>query len=491
MKRVRVRFAPSPTGYLHIGGARTALFNWLFARHHGGDFILRIEDTDVARSTEESTRAILESLQWLGLDWDEGPGRGGPCGPYFQSERVQGYRDQAQRLLESGSAYRCYCTAEELAARRRAAMLSGEAPRYDGRCRHLSAAEWARFEAVGRGPAVRFRIPEGETIVPDLVRGRVRFANTVLDDFILLRSDGLPTYNFAAVVDDIAMRISHVIRGDEHLSNTPRQLLLYDALGFEPPQFAHIPMILGPDRSKLSKRHGATSVMQYCEAGYLPEAIVNYLALLGWSYDATQQLFSVKELVEKFSLEKVSKNPAVFDQKKLEWINAQYLRKAELRCLVGLAAGHLARAGLWGPEPERGEAWLERLILLVRDRIKTVGEIASYAGFFFTQDVSYEPEAFARVLRREGVPEVLLAVRESLAVVEPFTADMIERACRALISARGIESGALIHPARVALTGRMVSPGLFELIELLGRERTLRRLEKAARTVKDSLAGDS
>ncbi|MDI3299684.1 MAG: glutamate--tRNA ligase, partial [Bacillota bacterium] len=327
---VRVRFAPSPTGYLHLGGARTALFNWLFARHHGGSFILRIEDTDRQRSSEASVRAITEGLRWLGLDWDEGPEAGGAFGPYFQSQRQQGYRQAAASLLERGLAYPCYCTAEELELRRKQALAEGRAPRYDRRCLRLSAAERERLEREGRRPALRLLAPdEGVTVVHDLVRGDVEFENAaVMDDFVIMKSDGFPTYNFAAVVDDAAMRVTHVLRAEEHLSNTPKQLAVYRALGLEPPAFGHLPMILAPDRSKLSKRHGAIAVEEFRERGYLPEAMVNYLALLGWSPGDEEEFFTREELVARFDLDRVGRQPAVYDVEKLTWMNAHYLREA-------------------------------------------------------------------------------------------------------------------------------------------------------------------
>src|SRR5437762_3978201 len=314
---VRVRFAPSPTGYLHVGGARTALYNYLFARANGGTFVLRIEDTDAARSTDESVTAILDSMRWLGLTWDEGPDIGGPHAPYFQSQRGELYRRHADRLIAAGHAYPCYCTLEELEARRAGMLERGEAPRYDGRCRGLSAADRAARAAEGRASAIRFALdPVGESAWDDLVRGRVAFQNEVLDDFVLLRSDGLPTYNFACVVDDQLMQISDVIRGDDHISNTPRQLLIYTAFGWTPPRFAHVPMILGEDGTRLSKRHGATSVAAYRDLGYLPEALDNFLALLGWSYDGKTELFTLDELVQKFRIERVGANPAVFNHEK-------------------------------------------------------------------------------------------------------------------------------------------------------------------------------
>ncbi|HHY09450.1 MAG TPA: glutamate--tRNA ligase, partial [Firmicutes bacterium] len=346
MNTVRVRFAPSPTGYLHVGGARTALFNWLFARHHSGVFVLRIEDTDLARSSEEATQVILDALEYLGLDWDEGPKVGGDYGPYHQSERLDIYRKYAQKLLAAGRAYECFCTPEELEAKRKELIAKNKASHYDRRCLHLSAEEKEALRSKGIKPAIRFRaVSEGETEVADLIRGKVVFENTQIDDFVIYKSDGTPTYNFAVVVDDALMKISHVIRGEDHLSNTPKQIQIYDALGLPLPKFAHIPMILGPDKALLSKRHGATSVMEFSKEGYLPQAMVNYLSLLGWGYDDSQTMFSVPDLIEKFSLERVSKNPAVFDLQKLEWMNGVYIRELSLEELYKKALPFWQKAG--------------------------------------------------------------------------------------------------------------------------------------------------
>ncbi|MCR4401433.1 MAG: glutamate--tRNA ligase [Firmicutes bacterium] len=480
MARVRVRFAPSPTGHLHVGGARTVLFNWLFARHHGGTFVLRIEDTDVERSTEASVEAIIDSIKWLGLDWDEGPIVGGRYGPYFQSERLETYREHAAKLLSKGLAYPCYCTAEELEEARKAMLDRGESVGYSGRCRNLSPEERRALEAKGRKPALRFRVDEGDTVVRDLIRGEVRFENKFIDDFVIMKSDGYPTYNFAAVVDDTLMEISHVIRGDEHLPNTPKQLMMYRALGFDPPEFAHVSMILGPDRTKLSKRHGATSIEQYREDGYLPDALVNYLVLLGWAYDATQQIFSREELVEKFSLDKVSKNPAVFDPDKLLWMNGYYLRATDVGTLAKLAVEYLARAGLIPADPdEREMARVERIVGLLRERMHTLRDVVALGSFFFTEGVSYEAEAFEKFLAKDYVPETLSEVRQRLGSLGEFTAAEVERVLRGYAAEVGRKAGDVIHPVRVAVTGRAASPGLFEVLELLGKDVTCSRLESA------------
>lgn len=480
--RVRVRFAPSPTGALHVGSARTALFNWLFARHHGGAFILRIEDTDATRSTEESTRTILEGLRWLGIDWDEGPEVGGPYGPYFQSERLEHYQRFADELVKRGYAYPCYCTPEEVNQRRQAMREAGLDPKYDRRCRGLSAEERRRLEAEGRRPVLRFfSSDEGETVVCDIVRGEMRFANEVLDDFVIMRSDGLPTYNFAVVVDDHLMGITHVIRGDDHISNTPRQVQVYEALGLPVPRFAHLPMILGPDRTKLSKRHGAQSVVEFAEAGYLPEAVVNYLALLGWAYDDSQEIFSIPdELIEKFTLEKVSKHAAIFDHQKFEWMNGVYIRSLTPAELARRALPRLQEAGFVSPSPSAAElARVEGIMAAVQPRVKTLNEIVPATRYFFTDDFAYDEAAVSKWLRRDYVPELFRRLSEELAALEPFDEKGIEEVLNRLAGALGISRGNLMQPIRVAVTGGTVSPGMYETLALLGKQTTRARLERA------------
>ena len=345
MEKIRVRFAPSPTGYLHIGNARTALFNWLFARHYGGCFILRIEDTDTDRHVAEAEGLIIQDLKWMGLDWDEGPDKGGPYGPYRQSDRLDIYQSYAQKLVESGRAYYCYCTPEELEASRQKMLASGQTPQYDGRCLHLSDEQKKEFEKEGRRPSVRFRTLGDAVVVNDLIRGEVSFDGQTIGDFIILRSDGRAAYNFAVVIDDIQMEITHVLRGEDHLSNTPRQVLIYQALGFNPPQFGHMPMILGPDRTRLSKRHGATSVVSYREKGYLPEAINNYLALLGWSSPDEEEILPQEKLVQKFTVDRISRSAAIFDLTKLNWMNGNYIREAELDRITRLCIPFLKEKG--------------------------------------------------------------------------------------------------------------------------------------------------
>ena len=485
---VRVRYAPSPTGYPHMGGVRTALYNWLFARHHGGRFVLRLEDTDLARSTEASARALLEGLRWMGLDWDEGPDVGGPYGPYRQSQRLELYRHYARRLEEAGRAYPCYCTPEELQARREQALREGRAPKYDRRCLHLTEAERRRLEAEGRPRALRFLADdEGETVVHDLVRGEVRFDNAVLDDLVIVKSDGMPTYNFACVVDDLEMRISHVIRGDEHLSNTPRQLQIYRALGATPPRFAHLSILLATDRTKLSKRHGAVSVDAFREMGYLPEALLNYVALLGWGYDAEQEIFTRDELVEKFSLERVSRNPAIFDFQKLEWMNGFYLRRLSVSELATRAGPFLAGAGLLEAIQASGDEGARRLqaaLELAQSRLRTLAEVPAWVAYYFQDPQEYDPRAAERHLLRPGVAELLEEAAAGLQTLQPFDRASLEGFFAALRERRQVKLGDLLQPVRVAVTGRDVSPGMFEVLELVGREATVRRLRRAAEWVR-------
>ncbi len=476
---VRVRFAPSPTGFLHVGGARTALFNYLFARSMGGRFILRIEDTDSERSTEASTAAIFAAMRWLGLGWDEGPDVGGDHGPYVQSEREEFYREALRRLEAAGTAYPAYETPEELDAMRETQVARGESPRYDGRARTLTAADRASLESQGRVPAWRFRLPEsGETAWDDIVRGRIAFQNEVLDDFVLVRSDGLPTYNFACVVDDLAMRISHVVRGDDHISNTPRQILLCEAMGAAPPRFAHASMILGPDGKRLSKRHGATSVEAFGDLGIIPEAMINFLALLGWALDGKTEIFTLAELERVFTLEKVGANPAVFDTQKLEWMNGQHLKRLEeadrTRRVVGflLGRGHdLAR---------QGDAWATEFVRVLGDRMRTMADAASLGAFALEDEVSLEPEALSALCARPGAGPLLKALAEALASDREFSPASIEAVTRALAEAKGVKFGELVAPARIALTGRTSSPGIFEVVHLVGRDRAVRRLRSAA-----------
>jgi len=476
---VRVRFAPSPTGHLHVGGARTALYNYLFARVHGGTFVLRVEDTDAERSTEESVQAILNGMRWLGLAWDEGPGVGGEWGPYFQSQRRALYDAYAERLAQAGRAYPCYCTPEELEARRQAQIERGEDPRYDQRCRTLSPAVRAANAEAGIPAALRFALPAPEEVAwDDVVRGRVSFQSAVLDDFVLLRSDGLPTYNFACVVDDLEMRITHVIRGDDHISNTPRQILLYRALGAAVPMFAHASMILGPDGKRLSKRHGATSVEAFGDLGVLPEALVNFLALLGWALDGKTELFSLAELERLFTLERVNPNPAVFDTQKLEWINAQHLKRLEEADRVGRVMAFLSTRG--HRLADRGPEWCTAFVRALGDRVRTLADAEDVGAFVLRDELHMESEAWDELLARPAAADRLESLAERLKRVPDWTLAAIEAETRSLASESGVKAGEVIAPARVALTGRKAAPGIFEVIWLLGRERAVSRLRAAA-----------
>lgn len=472
MTEVRVRYAPAPTGYLHVGGARTALYDWLFARHHGGTFVLRIEDTDRTRSTEDSVQAIQESLRWLGIDWDEGPGVGGSYGPYRQTERLSLYRDTVERLAGEDRAYRCYCTPEELEERRRRALARGEPPRYDRRCRNLSEAERKAFEAEGRPFAWRFATPGRDVTVRDLVRGEATFPASDIEDFVILRSNGFPTYLLAAAVDDWKMRMTHVIRGEDLFSSTPRQLLLLEALGVDdPPAYGHLPLIVGPDRQPLSKRHGSVSVEWFRDQGYLPEALVNYLALLGWSYDDHTTFFTREELTGAFDLSRVSRNPAAFDGEKLDWMNGHYIREAPPDRFVELLEEALRRAGV-DADRERVAAAAP----LVQERSRTTNEAASLLRFLF-EDV--EPDEKARKVL-DGQAEYLRQVVERLEALPEWTLDGVTVAMRGLQEARGLSGRKAFQPVRAAATGSTVSPPLFESMALLGRERTLSRLRGAA-----------
>ncbi len=458
MEPVITRFAPSPTGYLHIGGARTALFNWLFARNRGGKFILRIEDTDVERSTEDSVKAILEAMEWLDLNWDEGP--------YFQTKRLDVYRDYAQRLIDSGHAFWCECTPEELEKRRSAAMAEGRKPKYDGTC---------RTKGLGAGPnrVLRFRTPEGLTVLRDIIKGSISFDNSELDDLVIVKSDGFPTYNFAVVVDDITMSVTHVIRGDDHVNNTPRQILIYRALGAKLPEFGHLPMIHGEDRSPLSKRHGATSVVEYKSMGFLPEALLNCLVRLGWSH-GDQEIFSRAELIENFTIENIGKSPSIFTMEKLFWLNAHYIKEKRPEELVGLLRPFLARLNY----PCKPDAYIAGAIRTLQARSRTLVEMADAARFYMVDKIEFDPDAAGKFLTVEIREALVLLIRE-LSELEVFDEKSLEPVFRKIAAALGIKLGKLAQPVRVALTGGTISPGLFEIIEVLGKQTVLERLEKA------------
>ncbi len=477
---VRVRFAPSPTGYLHIGGARTALFNWLHARRHGGTFVLRIEDTDTERSSWDMVTGIVDGLRWLGLDWDEGPDTGGPHGPYFQSQRVDGYRRKVAALVEAGAAYYCYCAPAALQAKRQAAEAAGAGWIYDRTCCALTPAEVAGRERDGAPRAVRFKVPAGETAFADAVHGPIAFDNAVIEDFVILRSDRQPTYHLSVVADDIDMAISHVIRGDDHISNTPKHVMLYRALGAEPPVFAHVPLILGPDKKRLSKRHGATSVMEYDRLGYLPEAMVNFLSLLGWSPGDDRELMSREELVAAFSLDGISGGNAVFNQEKLDWYNQQYLMRLDLDDLARRLEPRLREAGLW-TESLAGERrpWLRAMLDLIRSRARRLGQIVEDARPFLQETVEVEPAAAAKHLGSDEILQLLRLLADEVERVPSYDKDTLEHSLRTLADAHGVKAASLIHATRVAITGRAASPGLFEVMTLLGREVTSRRLRTA------------
>lgn len=467
----RVRFAPSPTGYLHIGGARTALFNWLYARHNNGMFVLRIEDTDRTRSTDEYIEAIIDGMKWLGLDWDEGP--------YRQTERLDIYKKNIQKLLDEKKAYYCYCSPEELEQQRQAAIKKGETAKYNGRCRE-------RKEPVpGVIPVVRFKMPqEGATIVEDGIKGRVTYENSMFDDFIILRSDESPTYNFVVVVDDMDMSITHVIRGDDHLNNTPKQIHIYRALGYKVPYFAHLPMILGSDKARLSKRHGATSVQAYREMGYLPEALLNYLVRLGWSY-GDQEIFSKDELIEKFSLDNVGKAAAVFNPEKLQWTNSQYIINTSSKKLSELVMPFLVQENIINKGQPLDKKWLERAVETLRERSKTLIELAQSLQYYIAEEVAYEEKARDKFLNEKSLP-YLKALKEALSALPSFTQEELEKVFVKIIEKYKIKLKHLAQPVRVAMTGDTKSPGIFELLEIIGKEKTLKRLERAIQTIEAS-----
>ncbi|GAU07902.1 glutamate--tRNA ligase [Desulfoplanes formicivorans] len=461
MQPLVTRFPPSPTGFLHIGGARTALFNWLLARQQQGTFVLRIEDTDRARSTQEMTNAILEGMTWLGMDWDQGP--------YFQSERTDIYNKYVDQLLETGHAYYCQCTPEQVEAMRTKARKEGRKPKYDGTCRE-------RGLGPGPGRVVRFKTPlTGKTIYEDLIKGSVAVDNQELDDFIIRRADGSPIYHMSVVVDDALMKVTHIIRGDDHESNTPKQVLLYKALGFDVPQFGHVPMILGPDKKKLSKRHGATSVMVYRDMGYLPEAMINYLARLGWSH-GDQEIFSREELIEHFSTDHLGKSASVFDMDKLNWLNAHYIKEADIDRLAHILAWHFERMGY----ADLDKDFLKTIIPLYQPRAKTMQEMADQALFFIldAQAIEYDPKAVRKFLKPEH-REHLRNLHARFANLPTFDQKSLENVAAAYLEDQNIKFKAIAQPIRVALTGKTVSPGLFETMEALGKEQTLARMKRA------------
>lgn len=484
---VRVRFAPSPTGTLHLGGARTAIYNWAFARRMGGTFVLRIDDTDAQRSTPENTAQILTALRWLGLDWDEGPEAGGDFGPYFQTQRFGKYLAALNTMIERDGAYPCFCTAEELAEKRDASRIKGGFSGYDRTCRSLTKDEAAARIDAGEPHVWRLKVPDNResVIVNDIVRGETEFPMSSLDDFVLARTDGSPTYNFASVIDDGDMRITHIIRGDDHLANTPRQILVFEALGWDVPEFAHLSMIWGEDGKKLSKRHGATGVEEYASLGYLPNALLNYLALLGWSLDGETTIVSPETLKANFSLDRISKNPAIFDIKKLEWINGVYLRETGAEEFVEIMVERLQEAGFdvredYALRPD----WYYELAPLVSERIKLTTEIVPLVSFFFTEEFEIDEAARTKVLAKAGSKESLELAATLLADCDWDTVS-IDGALHTMPDTLGLKPRVVFQALRVAVTGTTISPPLFESMALLGREKTLNRIKTAAASLLD------
>jgi glutamyl-tRNA synthetase len=483
MNDIRVRFAPSPTGYLHVGGARTALYNWLFARHRGGVLILRIEDTDVDRSKPELTTAILDSLEWLGLHWDEGP--------IYQSQRLDRYHAMALNLERAGHAYPCFCTQEELQAKRAKAEAERRPWKYDATCRGLTDADRERLRAEGRPAAIRFRVPDsGRTSFEDLVFGHIEVDHGDLEDFVLLRSDGHPTYHLGVVADDLDLRITHVIRGADHISNTPKQILMYQALKAPVPAFAHLPLILGPDKQRLSKRHGATSVGAYREQGVLPDALVNFLALLGWTPPGQKEIVPIEEMIRDFDLASVSKSNAVFDLEKLAWMNSEYVRNLPPERLLPLVHEELTAAGIGSGGSESGirnsELPFKQAVLLLQSRARTLKDFAGAFRAFFTDDFAYDPEAVKKFWKDPALAALLETLAERLAATEPFDLAGTEGALRGWAEEKGVKAGLLINATRVALTGQAVAPGLFDVMLVLGQQCVVERLRRAAACLRPS-----
>ncbi|MBF0519599.1 MAG: glutamate--tRNA ligase [Nitrospirae bacterium] len=470
-KEVRVRFAPSPTGYLHIGGARTALFNYLYARKHKGTFILRIEDTDRSRSTDEFIDAIIDGMKWLNLSHDEGPFR--------QTDRTDIYNKYAMDMLEKGKAYYCYCEPDELEMRRKEAIKHGKPPKYDGRCRDI------KTPPIGIKPTIRFKMPEhGQTVVDDLIKGSVDFDNSVLDDFIIMRSDGSPTYNFVVVCDDIDMGITHIIRGDDHLNNTPKQMQIYKAFGKAAPAFAHLPMILGSDKTRLSKRHGATSVLAYKDMGYLPEALLNYLVRLGWSF-GDQEVFSIEELTEKFSLASVGKSSAVFNPEKLLWLNSEYIKNSDPARLVSYVKPFLLSMKIVDETYVFDEGWLTQAIATLQERSRTLLELSNSLRYYIADTVEIDEKAGKKFINQETKP-FLTAVADKLKCVESFCAKEIEGVFLSLMSEHNVALGKIAQPVRVAITGNTVSPGIYEVLDIVGKEKSLKRLKSAIESISNT-----
>jgi glutamyl-tRNA synthetase len=466
LKKTKTRFAPSPTGHLHIGGARTAVFNWLFAKKSGGEFYLRIEDTDRERSSEEMVQSIVDGLKWLGLNWD------GDL--YFQSEHVDEHVKACYELVKRGYAYFCYCSEEELEQKRKEAEEKKIPYKYDRKCLYLSEEQKLQYEREGRGKVIRFKVPDGETTFFDVVHGEIKFNNSEIDDFVILRSNNIPVYNMAVVVDDHNMGITHVIRGDDHISNTPKQILIYQALGWEIPIFAHVPLILGPDKKRLSKRHGATAVIEYRDKGFLPEAMFNYLCLLGWSPGDNREIMSVQEIIEAFDITKIQKKSAIFDQAKLEWMNSEYIKRKENVELLKLVKPFVEKHGYKFED----DSYLLKVINIMKDRVKVLEDFVTFGRYFFEDPIDYDGEGIQKYWK-DNTNELLSEFLEKLSGLEEYTAFNIENELRSFADQKSVKAADLIHPIRLAITGMRVSPGLFEVMEILGKETIIRRIKNA------------
>jgi glutamyl-tRNA synthetase len=488
MERVRVRFAPSPTGFAHIGNMRNAVFDWLLAKHAGGEFILRIEDTDRARYVEGALEEIFEALRWLETPYDEGPVQGGPFGPYFQSERLDIYSKYAKQLVEQGDAYYCFCTSERLAEMRKGQEARKEPTGYDRTCLKLSPEEVEANLAAGVPAVIRFKVPyKGETAFCDLVRGEITFRNELLDDFVIIKSDGYPTYHFASIVDDHLMQITHVIRSEEWISSTPKHMLMYAALGWNPPKWVHPPLILGQDGSKLSKRHGAVRFLDYKEKGYLPETMMNFIALLGWSPGEDRELFTTEELIERFSIDGIVNHPVKFDLSKLDWMNGVYMRQADLGRITELCLPYLTEAGLIPENPSPEElSYAKAVIALVQDRMKVLSEAPELTEFFFREDCRYDEKGMKKWLSRDYVLELLRNLAGRIEASAEFTIESLEEAVRMAGEDMDAHGGQVIHPVRMAVTCRTAGPGLFETMEVLGRARVIQRLNRAIGILSES-----
>ncbi len=488
--KVRVRFAPSPTGYLHVGGARSALFNFLFARRYNGTFILRIEDTDQSRFVQDALQEIFDSLKWLGLQWDEGPQVGGEYGPYVQSQRIEIYQNHAKMLLESGHAYRCFCTSERLAQLRAEQEKTKQPVGYDRCCRNLTREQIDKNLADGIPYVIRFKVPQGRTVVfEDKIRGMIQYNSDILDDLVLIKSDGFPTYHMASVVDDHLMEITHVLRGDEWIASTPRHVLIYEAFGWTPPTFAHLPVILSPDGGKLSKRKGAASVMDYKRAGFLPEALFNFLALLGWAPGDSREKMSVNELIESFALEQVSPKASVFDEKKLEWMNGLYLAERSSESLSSEIVPFFKEKKWIDPQSSDKDPYILRIIDLMKVRSKRVTDMAESCIYFFKDPINYEEKALKKYFTSNAA-EILAVIQDNLSGLEDFTSQNIEKKFHEISEKSNIASGKLIHPTRLAVSGVSFGPGLFELLEVLGKETVIRRIITAINFIRGNMKND-